>query len=73
MENADLKKEVVAQMEAKAREYHLTSLEKIKKIHLTSTAFTMENDLLTPTFKIKRNTAKKMFADAIERIYAEGL
>jgi long-chain acyl-CoA synthetase len=60
-------------MEAKAKEYGLTSLEKIKKIHLTSTPFTMENDIITPTFKIKRTTAKRVFAEAIEKIYAEGL
>lgn len=48
-------------MDAKARESGFTSLEKIKKIHLHPTAFTVENDLITPTFKIKRNVAKKVF------------
>jgi len=48
-------------MDAKAREYNFTSLEKIKKVHLTSTPFTVENDLITPTFKIKRGNAKKTY------------
>jgi long-chain acyl-CoA synthetase len=73
LENKDLKKEVIAQMDAKAREYNFTSLEKIKKVHLTSTPFTVENDLITPTFKIKRGNAKKAYATQIEAMYAEPL
>ena len=49
------------QMDAKAKEYGLTSLEKIKKVHLTLTPFTVANDIITPTFKIKRNVAKRVF------------
>jgi len=33
----------------------------------------MENDMLTPTMKIKRNIAKKFYAPVIERLYAEGI
>lgn len=62
LENPELKKAVIAQMDAKAKEYNLTSLEKIKKVHLTLTPFTVENDLITPTFKIKRIGARKVFA-----------
>ena len=58
-------------MDAKAKENALTSLEKIKKVHLTMTPFTVENDLITPTFKIKRNIAKKYFEAQIEQMYAE--
>lgn len=61
LENEDFKKEIIAQMDAKAKENKLNSLEKIKKIHLHGHAFTTENDLITPTFKIKRNNAKKVF------------
>jgi len=32
----------------------LNGLERIKKIHLTTTAFTTENDLATPTMKVRR-------------------
>jgi long-chain acyl-CoA synthetase len=60
-------------MDAKAREFSLTSLEKIKKVILTSTPFTVENDLITPTFKIKRAAAKKFFAPQIEKLYSEPL
>ena len=39
------------------------------KIHITSTVFSIENDLLTPTFKVKRNEAKKFFFDKIKEMY----
>ena len=58
-------------MEAKAKEYALNSLERIKAVYLTPEAFTVENDIITPTFKIKRNIAKKVFAEKITQLYAE--
>ncbi len=39
------------------------------KVHLTTAAFTVENDLLTPTFKLKRNEAKKFFFKQIKDMY----
>ena len=38
---------------AKAKKFN--SLEKPKEIYLTSEPFSVENDILTPTFKMKRN------------------
>nr|CAH8870494.1 unnamed protein product [Trichobilharzia regenti] len=38
----------------------LKGFEKLKKIHLTHEAFTIENSLLTPTMKISRNKARKI-------------
>lgn len=39
------------------------------KIHLTSTIFSVENDILTPTFKLKRNEAKQYFFSQIKEMY----
>ncbi len=50
-------------LDEKARENGLTSLEKIKNIYLSHEPFTVENEIITPTFKIKRNVAKKVFAE----------
>lgn len=58
-------------MEAKVKEHKLTSLEKIKDIHLFAEPFSVENNLITPTFKIKRNIAKITFKEPIEKMYAE--
>ncbi len=65
MNNQDLKKAIIQQMDEKAKEYSLTSLEKIKKVHFSYAPFSIENDLITPTFKIKRNIAKKYFEKEI--------
>ena len=58
-------------MDAKAKECNFTSLEKIKKVHLTQTMFTVDNELITPTFKIKRNNAKNTFIEQINALYAD--
>jgi len=58
-------------MEVKAKEYALNSLERIKAIYLTPEPFTVDNDIITPTFKIKRNIAKKVFAEQIAKMYEE--
>ncbi len=39
------------------------------KVHITSNAFTPDNDILTPTFKLKRNEAKKAFLTEIKQLY----
>lgn len=39
----------------------LSGLEKIKKVFFTADPMTIENDILTPTMKIKRNIAKVVF------------
>lgn len=44
---------------AKAQKFN--SLEKPKRIFLTKEPFSVENDMLTPTFKMKRNVAKKVY------------
>jgi long-chain acyl-CoA synthetase len=62
---------IIKAMEAKAKEYALNSLERIKAIYLSPEAFTVDNDIITPTFKIKRNIAKKVFTEQIAKMYAE--
>ncbi len=48
----------------------LASFETIKKFRLVD-EFTIENDLLTPTMKVKRNVAMEHYADVIEAMYRE--
>jgi long-chain acyl-CoA synthetase len=40
LQSNELKKEIIKEMDAKAKEYNLTGLEKVKKLHLTSHIFT---------------------------------
>ena len=56
---------------AKAAKLH--GFEIPKKIHLSAEPWTADNGLLTPTFKLKRNDAKKRFQAEIDKMYAEGV
>jgi len=48
----------------------LNSLETPKEFKLFLDPFTVENDLLTPTMKLKRNIARQQFAETIKELYA---
>ena len=73
LEHPDYKKLILEEIANKAKEFKLNGLEKARKIHLIDYPFTVENDLLTPTFKVKRNKAKNVFAKEIEEMYKEPL
>ncbi|KAF9407409.1 Long chain acyl-CoA synthetase 7 peroxisomal [Podila epigama] len=53
------------------KENDLKGFEILKNVYVDSEAFTIENDLLTPTFKLKRHQAKEKYDAEIERMYAE--
>ena len=48
---------------------NLTQIEKIKKFLVINESFTIENGLMTPTLKVKRNKVIKKYLDAIEKLY----
>ncbi|XP_011023625.1 PREDICTED: long chain acyl-CoA synthetase 7, peroxisomal [Populus euphratica] len=62
---------VLADMDLVGREAQLRGFEFAKAVTLVPEPFTMENGLLTPTFKVKRPQAKEYFAKAISNMYAE--
>ena len=47
----------------------LSIIEKIKKFVIIDTPFTVENEMLTPTMKIRRHQVKKIFGDQLEKLY----
>ena len=59
--NADFKKEILDDILNLAKVNKLSGLEKPKEIFLSNEPFSIENDILTPTFKLKRNIAKKVY------------
>lgn len=65
----EFKKLIMDELAALSKEHKLNGLEKPKDIHLTDDAFTIENDLLTPTFKLKRNKVREHFAGEIKAMY----
>ena len=48
---------------------NLTLVEKIKKIHLINESFTIENGLLTPTMKVKRNKVIVKYKQVLNNFY----
>jgi long-chain acyl-CoA synthetase len=67
-----LEKLVMADMDVVARADGLHGFERVKKIFLTTEAFTVENDLVTPTLKPKRAKLATHFKDVIRALYATG-
>ena len=61
--NNDIKKICLDNLTDLAKTNKLSGLEKIKAIYLTSDPFSIDNDILTPTMKIKRNIAAKVYAE----------
>jgi long-chain acyl-CoA synthetase len=47
----------------------LSIIEKIKKFIIIDTPFTVENEMLTPTMKIRRHQVKKIFGNQLEKLY----
>ena len=48
---------------------NLTLVEKIKKFHLIDEDFSIENGLLTPTMKVKRNKVVAKYKNILENFY----
>jgi len=72
MSNEKLKSAVMEDVIKLANENKFNSLEKPKQIMLVKDPWTIEEDMLTPTMKLKRNIAKKKYLEDIERMYNEG-
>jgi len=63
------KSAVLAEMAQVAKKGGLKSFEMVKDVVLSSTMWTVENELLTPTFKTKRPSLKKLFSREIAVMY----
>lgn len=70
-ESKDVKEKVMVELGKVATECKLNGFEKAKNILLHFEPFTIENGLLTPTFKNKRAAFEKKFAEELEALYAE--
>eukprot|EP00892_Ulva_mutabilis_P009905 jgi/Ulvmu1/7287/UM035_0075.1 len=68
--DTDIASEVQNRLEAAGREDGLKGFEIVKKIHLFAEGFSVENDLMTPSFKLKRPQLKTKFSDVIQHMYS---
>ena len=60
-------------MEAEVSKYssEFKGFERIKKIALTAEDFTTQNEMLTPSLKVKRRVVNQKYGSIIDRLYAE--
>ena len=49
----------------------LSGLERPKDIFITSDPFSVDNNILTPTFKLKRNVGRDVYKQEIDALYAD--
>ena len=62
---------VLEEMDKISKESDLMGFEKVKKIYLESEPWTIENDMITPTMKLKRNVSAQRYKDVISQLYGE--
>jgi long-chain acyl-CoA synthetase len=70
-EDKELKNEIIQVMDKFGREKNLMGFELPKKIYLVKEAFSIENQIMTPTMKLRRHFAKKFFEEQINKLYEE--
>ncbi|KAK7208553.1 hypothetical protein BZA70DRAFT_54060 [Myxozyma melibiosi] len=71
-EEREVRVAVLKEFELIAAKAKLQGFEKVKNLILRIEPFTIENDLLTPTMKVKRPQAVAYFRSEIDKLYAEG-
>jgi long-chain acyl-CoA synthetase len=67
--NADVHDAILAEMQERAKAKKLLGFQQIRDIHLDSTIWSPDNNLLTPTFKIRRKELADRYRNEIEALY----
>lgn len=68
--NEQVNAAVLKEMKAVGTAAKLRGFEHVKKIHLEPELWSVDNEVLTPTFKLKRNVAKTKYKTQIDAMYA---
>ncbi|KAK1597612.1 AMP-binding enzyme [Colletotrichum navitas] len=66
-----VKKAFLAELDKIGRSHKFNSYERVRNVYLTIDPFTVDNELLTPTLKMKRPQAAKAFREQIDKMYEE--
>ena len=69
-QSSALKAAIMADIQKLSTENGLHGFEIVKAVHVESTLFSIENDLMTPTFKLKRQKIRDQFEKVIAELYA---
>lgn len=67
-----LKKIILQELNRGVKHANLQGFEKLHNLHLDIEPLKIEDEVLTPTLKLKRANAKKKFAGVIKNLYEEG-
>ncbi|XP_028271860.1 long-chain-fatty-acid--CoA ligase 1-like isoform X2 [Parambassis ranga] len=67
---AEVRTAILEDMLRLGKEGGLKSFEQIKAVHIHTEMFSIENGLLTPTMKAKRNEMRQYFRSQIDELYA---
>lgn len=68
-QNAELREAVFNEMIQRGINQGLMPYEQVKKIGFITEQFTVENDLLTPTFKARRHAVEKKYNHLFQELY----
>ena len=71
--NKIMEDEIVKDCDIVGRNLGLKGFELPKKLRIISEGFTVENNLMTPTLKLKQNNIKKKFNAELKKMYEEKL
>jgi long-chain acyl-CoA synthetase len=66
----ELREAIMSDIRKLSKESKLNGFETVKAIYLDSSPFSVENEILTPTFKLKRNKARDQYEKEIAKLYA---
>ncbi|KAF8468340.1 hypothetical protein BDZ91DRAFT_722461 [Kalaharituber pfeilii] len=69
--NKRVRQAVVADMDNVIKKTSFQGFERVRNAHLCLDPFTIDNELLTPTLKLKRPQAAKAFRNEIDALYEE--
>lgn len=70
MREPSVQSHVLSSLRATGKSGGLKGLEDIKALHLEHVQFSTDNDLMTPSFKLRRQPLQKHYQKQIDAMYA---
>ena len=70
-EDPDLIKDILREIDEYSRQNDIKGFEIIKKVYLNKEPFTVDNNLITVTLKIRRHVCKQYFKKEIDKMYGK--
>lgn len=69
--NTNARKYILDELNSTAKRHNLRGFEMLRAVQLESIPFDIDQDLITPTFKLKRPQLLKHYKDRIDKLYSE--